>query len=153
MRTFVQDVAGGSPRPIGDKDVWATLVSPDGRLVAGGQGEGHVIYAADGSGSPRAVAGTKPHDVFVRWSADGRAIDLSATDEHPMALYRLDLSTGRRERRTALAPPEMTGFLRYGPRIRGPGVTVTPDGKYYAYTYFTDSSRLVLIDAGPNWWR
>ena len=61
MRTFVQDVAGGSPRPIGDKGIWATVVSPDGRLVAGGQGAtDHIIYAADGSGPPRPVAGAHP---------------------------------------------------------------------------------------------
>ena len=47
----------------------------------------------------------------------------------------------------------MTGFLRYGTRIVGPGLTITPDGRYYAYTYFTDQSRLVLADVGPDWWK
>ena len=153
MRSFVQDVPEGSPRPIGGKGLWATVVSPDGRLVAGGQRGEHVVYAADGSGGPRPVAGARTRDVFLRWSADGRSIDLHGVDELPMSLYRLDLATGRRERRIPLAPPDMTGFVRYGPRIRGPGVSVTPDGKFYAYTYFTDSSRLVLVDAGPNWWK
>ena len=73
--------------------------------------------------------------------------------EEPLALYRLDLATGRRERWKQLAPPDMTGFLRYGSRIKGPGLSITPDGRYYAYTYFTDQSRLVLTDAGPNWWK
>ena len=154
MRSFVQDVPGGSPKPIGGADLWATVVSPDGKQVAGGQGdEGHVIYAADGSGGPRSIAGTKSRDTFVRWSADGRTIDLYGVDEYPMALYRLDLATGRRERWKTLSPPDLTGFVRYGPRLRGPGVCVTPDEKYYAYTYFIDSSRLVLVDAGPNWWK
>jgi len=154
FRSFVQDVPGGSPRPIGGEDLVATVVSPDGKRVAGRQGaEGHVIYAADGSGGPRPVAGTKSRDVFVRWSADGRTIDLTGADENPMVLYRLDLATGRRERWKTLSPPDGTGFVRYGPRLRGPGVCVTPDEKYYAYTYFIDSSRLVLVDAGPNWWK
>ena len=154
MRTFVQDVAGGSPRPIGDKGVWATVVSPDGRLVAGGQGAtDHIIYAADGSGPPRPVAGAHPRDSFVRWAADGGTIVLYGLDEQPLTLYRLDLATGRRERWKTLAPPDMTGFLRYGPRIRGPGLCVTPDGRYYAYTYFTDQSRLVLAEGGRTWWK
>ncbi len=50
-------------------------------------------------------------------------------------------------------PPDRTGLLRYGPRIRGPGLSVTPDGRFYAYTYFTDQSRLVLAQVGPGWWR
>jgi hypothetical protein len=153
MRSFVQDVPGGTPKPIGDAGVWLTVVSPDGKLVAGGEGEGHVIYAADGSGGPRPIAGTKPRDAFVRWNTDGRTIDLSGADEYPMTLYRLDLATGRRERWKTLSPPDGTGFVRYGPRLRGPGVSVTPDEKYYAYTYFIDSSRLVLVDAGPEWWK
>ena len=51
-------------------------VSPDGRLVAGGQGEGHVIYAADGSGGPRSVAGAKPRDVF-------RSLERRRPDDRP----------------------------------------------------------------------
>lgn len=29
----------------------------------------------------------------------------------------------------------------------------TPDGRFYAYTILTDSSRLILSEVGPSWWR
>ncbi len=68
-----------------------------------------------------------------------------------MTLYRITLGSRRRERWKELAPPDLTGFLEYGSGPRG--VRVTPDGQFYAYTFFTDSGRLTLWDAGPNWWR
>jgi len=29
----------------------------------------------------------------------------------------------------------------------------SPDGQFYAYSYYSDSSRLTLVDGGPNWWK
>jgi Tol biopolymer transport system component len=152
--TYIQDVEGGPPRQIGKEGMYGTLVSPDGRTVTiWTWDEGVYFYSADGEENPRPVRGALGSDAPWRWSSDGKTIYLWAIDEEPPALYRLDLATGRRERWKQLAPPDMTGFLRYGSRIAGPGLTITPDGRYYAYTYFTDQSRLVLTDAGPDWWK
>ena len=73
--------------------------------------------------------------------------------EPPLTVYRLDVASGRRELWKRFAPPDLTGFLRYGPRIRGVGYAVTPDGRAYAYTYFTDQSRLTLIEGPREWWK
>ncbi len=151
--TYIQDVEGGPPRQIGKEDMFGTIVSPDGRTVTLITHEDVYFYAADGEENPRPIRGALGGDAPIRWSSDGKTIYLWAYNEEPLALYRLDLATGRRERWKQLAPPDMTGFLRYGSRIAGPGLTITPDGRYYAYTYFTDQSRLVLTDAGPDWWK
>jgi hypothetical protein len=151
--TYIQDIEGGPPRQIGKEGMYGTLVSPDGRTVTLMTHEGVYFYSADGEENPRPVRGALGNDVPIQWSSDGTTIYTWAFGEEPLTLYRLDLATGRRQRFKQLAPPDMTGFLRYGSRLMGPGVTVTPDGRYYAYTYFTDQSRLVLAEAEPDWWK
>ena len=157
-RSYIQDVEASLPKPIGEEGMRAMLVSPDGLTIAGkaDQELGFRLYRADGEGPPRAVPGALPGDVLIRWSSDGRTIyaySVDDIDEPRLTLYRLDLATGRRERWKELAPPDMTGFVRYGPPIRGVGVSITPNGLFYVRSYFTDQSRLVLAEAGPNWWK
>ncbi len=151
-RPYIQDIEGGSPKPFGDEGLWATLVSPDGRRVAGTTPDGKLwIYPIDGGVRPQRIADILPGDTLVQWGADGKTIYLRGAEEQPLTLYRLDLATGRRERWKELAPPDPTGFQGYA---TGPGtVRVTPDGRYYAYTYLTDSSRLVLGEGTADWWK
>ena len=51
----------------------------------------------------------------------------------------------------ALAHPDLAGFLEYqaGPTA----VRVTPDGRAYAYTFFTVQNRLAIADVGKDWWK
>jgi dipeptidyl aminopeptidase/acylaminoacyl peptidase len=164
-RSFIQDLEGGAPKPFGDEGFRAVLVSPDGRSVAGtrprSQQEGfamgakveslHLIYPADGNGGPRPIAGALPDDTLVQWSGDGKTIYVRGGEAQPLTLYRLDLATGRRDRWKALVPPDLTGFRGYAESAGA--VCITPDGRFYAYTFLTDSSRLTLIEVGPNWWK
>ena len=150
-RSYIQDLDGGAPKPFGDEGLQARLVSPDGREVAGTMSKGgQFIYRADGQARPRPIRGALPEDQLVQWSSDGKAIYVRGGEEPPLHLYRVDLATGRRELWKKLAPPDMTGFVQYS-GLRG--LVVTPDGLFYAYSFFTDSSRLILGEAGPNWWR
>ena len=151
-RSYIQDIAGGPPRPFADEGIRATLVSPDGLEIAGSSLEGlHLIYRADGEGRARSIQGAEPGDFLVQWSADGKSILVRGSEERPLTLYRIDLASGSRERWKELAPPDLAGFLEYhtGPTA----ARVTPDGRFYAYTFFTDLERLTLTDAGKNWWK
>ncbi len=152
LRSYIQDIEGGPPKPVGDEGLWAILVSPDGRRIAGNTPDGvHWIYPTDGEGRPQRIAGILPEDTPIQWSADGKTIYLRGAEERPLTLYTVDLATGRRERWKELAPPDPTGFQGYA---TGPGtVRVTPDGRYYAYTYLTDSSRLILGEGTADWWK
>ncbi len=151
-RSYIQEIAGGPPRPFGDEGIRATLVSPDGREIAGSTSEGlHLIYRADGEGRARSIQGAEPGDFLVQWSADGKSILVRGSEDRPLTLYRIDLASGHRERWKELAPPDLAGFLEYhtGPTA----ARVTPDGRFYAYTFFTDLERLTLTDMGKNWWK
>jgi len=151
-RSYIQDLAGGPPRPFADEGMRATLVSPDGREVAGSTLEGlQLIYRADGEGRPRPIEGAEPGDFLVQWSDDGKSIFVRGSEEMPLTLYRLDLVTGHRERWKELAPPDRAGFVDFvsGPR----GVRVTPNGQFYAYSFYDDLERLRLTEVGKNWWK
>ena len=114
-RSYVQGLSGGPPRPFAEEGMRATLVSPDGREIAGSTLEGlHLIYRADGEGRARAIGGAEPGDFLVAWSDDGRSILVRGAEDRPLTLYRIDLESGRRERWKELAPPEIAGFLEYG---------------------------------------
>ena len=151
-RTFIQDVAGGPPRPFEEEGMRGVLVSPDGQEIAGSTLEGlQLIYRVDGSGRPRTIAGAQPTDQLVQWSADGKTMIVRGPEEMPMTLYRIDLATGSRQRWKELAPQDLTGFVEFG---SGPSsVRVTPDGRYYAYTFYSDLETLFQVDVGPSWWK
>ncbi len=150
--SYTQDLAGGAPRPFAEEGMRATLVSPDGREIAGSTLEGlHLIYRADGEGRARAIVGAEPGDFLVQWSADGKSILVRGPEARPMTLYRIDVASGSRERWKGLAPPDPAGFVEFG---AGPmGVRVTPDFRFYAYNYYNDLENLRMTDLGKSWWK
>jgi hypothetical protein len=151
-RSYVQDVSAGPPRPFAEEGMRATLVSPDGSEIAGSTLEGlHLVYRADGQGRARPIVGAEPGDFLVQWSADGKAILVRGAEERPLTLYRIDLASGRRERWKELAPPDPAGFIEFG---SGPkGVRVTPDFRFYVYTFYSDLENLRVTDLGKTWWK
>jgi hypothetical protein len=147
---YVQDLEGGPPKRI--EGMLPFIVSPDGKSLVATGPDGLYLLPSGGESPPRPIPGGHL-DWPLQWGADGRAIYTYMHDESQLILSRLDLATGRSERRWAVSPPDKAGFLHFGTRPVGMGTNITPDGRYYAYTYFTDQSRLILTDVGPNWWR
>jgi len=151
-RSYIQDLAGGPPRLFAEEGMRATLVSPDGTEIAGTTLAGlQLICRADGEGRARAILGAEPGDFLVQWSADGKSMLVRGEEERPLTLYRIDLTTGRRERWKELAPPDMAGFLEFG---AGPmGVRVTPDFRFYVYSLTSDLESLRTLEVGRSWWK
>jgi hypothetical protein len=150
VRSYVQDLDGGSPRPFGEEGMRATLVSPDGNEIAGSTSEGHFRYPASAGGPGRPIAGTEPDDFLVQWSADGKSLFVRGAEDRPLTLYRVDLASGKRERWKELAPPESAGFLQYGEGPRS--VRVTPDGRFYVYTYWSRLGVLSVLEGPTRRW-
>ncbi len=151
-RSYIQDLSGGPPRPFAEEGMRATLVSPDGREIAGTTLEGlHLIYRADGEGRARAISGAEPGDFLIQWSADGKTIVVRGAETRPLTLYRIDLESGRRERWKELAPPDPTGFVEFD---AGPmGVRVTPDLRFHVYSFYNDLENLRMTELGKSWWK
>ena len=142
-RTYVQDVDGGDPRPITPDGFVGLLLSPDGRTLATVDRYGeYYLGSVDGSSAPRAIPGYLDGDVLLQWSADGRSLFIREAGNLVLRMHRLDIATGERRFWKELVPPDPTVLIDIG---SDPGqVRITPDGKSYAYTYWTFEGELYL---------
>ena len=140
VRCYVQDIAGGKPRPVTPEGTSQGFVSPDGRMIlVKASGGALALYPVDG-GEVRPVAGATPDDAVIRWSADGRSLLVSRRGEVPARIERLDVATGRREPVRTIGPTDLAGVLSVGP------FAFSNDGKSYAYACRRTSSHLFLVE-------
>ncbi|HEY3203822.1 MAG TPA: protein kinase [Thermoanaerobaculia bacterium] len=143
-RLYVQDLAVGAPRPVTAEGAGAgfhgIVLSPDGRFATGpAPGSGFARYPLEG-GSPLLIEGLAEGEVPVQWSADGRSLYVYRIGDVPARIFRLDLSTGRRELWKELTPPDPAGTNTIQ------NVQITPDGRAYAYFYGQVLSDLYLVE-------
>jgi serine/threonine protein kinase/dipeptidyl aminopeptidase/acylaminoacyl peptidase len=142
-RTYVQDVDGGEPRPVTPDGFVGLLLSPDGRKLATVDRYGeYYLCSLEGKADPQPLAGYLDGDTLLQWTADGRFLFIREAGNLVLRIHRLDLSTGAREFWRELVPPDPTVLTDIG---SDPGqVRITPDGRSYAYTYWTFEGELYL---------
>jgi Tol biopolymer transport system component len=140
MRCYVQDIAGGSPRPITPEGTGGGLVSPDGKSVlAQDSDRKYFIYPVAG-GSPVLVSWIGPDETVAQWTPDGGAILVFHQKDIPSRVEKIDMATGHRTLVRILAPADRAGTLEI------PAVSFSADEKAYAYSYVKNVSRLALIE-------
>ena len=139
MRTFVQDLDGGQPRPVTPEGVTGYAVSPDGKLLLGRDtSEKKALYPLDG-GEPRTVPGLEDEDKLIRWTDSADSVFIYRDRERPIRIYKLNLSTGRKELVKEILPRDPAGLLGTVT------VLMTPDGKGYVYAFTRRLSDLYLV--------
>ncbi len=145
-RLWVQDISGGKPRPLTSEGVFFPVatnpISPDGKLIAAlGPDRICSLYAVEeGTTSrPRPIPGAAPREPALRWSRDGRSLFVRKAGS-PASVYRLDLSSGRRELWKEFQPAEPLGSGQVT------NIVPTPDGQSWAYTYYRYFSDLFLLE-------
>jgi len=145
-RMYIQDLAGGMPRTItpviaGRPSHFETqLASPDGKYIfVPDVNKKGSLYPVDG-GEPKIVPGWLPEDFWITWSADGRSAYVYHDEKTSAPVYRLDLTTGKRELVMTLAPSDPAGVTAVL------NVRMTPDGKTYAYSYDLELSDLFIVE-------
>jgi eukaryotic-like serine/threonine-protein kinase len=145
-RFYIQDTEGGLPRPItpGISDrlpyYECHRISPDGKLIFARDTNGKAWFYPLAGGEPKAAPGWSPDDIWITWSADGRSTYAYHDQRTFVAVYRLDVATGRRSLVATLAPNDAAGVTSFI------SVALTPDGKSYAYSFDRTLSELFLVD-------
>ena len=142
-RLYLLDVPLGKPRAMTPEGVgvvnYTHYVSPDGQSFLGldASGTSSTYSIRSGEGTP--VRGLSPGEVAFGWAGDGKSV-YAYRPAVPALVYRVDLSTGKRELWKELDPPNPAGINF----IRAPHISA--DGKAYAYNYNRVLSELFLVD-------
>lgn len=144
LRPYVQDLDGGPPRAIAPEGVTmrtgSSAISPDGAWFAAiGPGRLAALYPTSG-GEPRILPALARGDVPSRWSGDGRFLYVYRHGPIPAPVYRLDLSTGKKELWKEVGPSDSAGVTAIA------HFQVTPDGRAYVYNYERTLSDLYLVE-------
>jgi dipeptidyl aminopeptidase/acylaminoacyl peptidase len=148
VRLFVQTLPKEPPVALtteGTGTVWSYPISPDGRHVivhVGGSETPFSIYSL-GDGTTRPISGLRPADTPLRWSGDGRHLFVHAGRQgFPVAIERLDLGSGQREKWRELPVPDPAGMLGIG----AGAILLTPDGRTALYHGFRIVADLYLVE-------
>jgi hypothetical protein len=118
------------------------MISPDGNFFLASDPQGKVAVHAMQGTAVRPVAGINEDDDVAAWSADGRSLYVYRRGEMPFHVFRLDLSTGRKEPLNVVAPADTSGAERSH-------ILFTPDGKGYVYEVARPLCELYLVDIWP----
>ncbi|MGB9403805.1 MAG: protein kinase [Candidatus Acidiferrales bacterium] len=145
-RMYVQDLEGGKARAftpailVNPKEYAYGLVAPDGRDCFARDLNGRGWLYPMAGGEAKAVAGVLPEETWVNWSADGRSAYVYQDKKDDAEVFRVDVTTGKRQQVAKLGPGDPAGLVGIEP------VRVTPDGRAYAYSYNRSLSDLYVVD-------
>ncbi len=138
-RTYVVDVAGGTPEPVTPEGVYATLPSPDGKFLAGETADYKLdLFPLDG-GPVRHIPDVEPGYVLAQWSADSKALFVFRPGEVPLTVQRLDIATGKMKAVRQLVPADRGGVVSIAP------VITNLNASEFAYSSYQTLSVLYVI--------
>jgi Tol biopolymer transport system component len=143
-RAYMQDTNDGDPVQIGPLGIRNPTVAPDGRTVAALTERGPVLFTI-GVDDLQPCRGLDALDVPIGWSSDGRALFFTRARGSTVEIHRLEVSSGRERLLWSLAHQDAAGALIPGGGPGG-GIRLTPDGKYYAYSFIRSLSDLYLVE-------
>ena len=141
-RAWVQDLQGGKARPITPEGVVGSTLSPDGRFVAARGPDHNIAHYPIEPGPTRPIPGIDPDDRILRWTADGKSLFVHHRPGPSLTsrVYRIDISTGRRELWKEFTPRDTTGIQSIG------ADAATADGKILIHTYSHTLSDLYIAE-------
>jgi Tol biopolymer transport system component len=142
LRLWVQDVDGGTPRPISPEGIMARrrqCISPDGKQVAARDPDGNIAIYPIAGGESSLVPGTQPGEEPVQWTPDGKAL-LVARREVPVRVFEITLASKKRTLLQSFTPADPTGLFGNA------APSFSRDLKSYVYAYQRITSDLYIVD-------
>jgi eukaryotic-like serine/threonine-protein kinase len=144
LRSYIQDIDGGNPRPLTDEGTVVLLLARDGKQVVARRPDGQYHRINLDTGESVLIRGLGEGDIPVQWSANGRSLYVRSPGDFVATLHRIDLVTGRREFWKELAPLDPAGVM--GLQSEPRGVLLTPDGEAFVYSYWNTLTELYLAE-------
>jgi Tol biopolymer transport system component len=138
VRCYVQGLEDPAPRPVTAEGTSEGFVSPDGRRIVVRSARGLEVMSAEG-GEGRVIPDAGELSV-IRWSPDGKSVLAGYAWEVPESLWRVEVTTGRRELFRTFAPPDLTGAVAISQ------IAIADDLKVYGYGIRRMHSHLFLVD-------
>ena len=138
-QTFLVDLSTGALKPLTPEGVYASLPSPDGRLLVGGTSRDHhlSVYSLEGA-RPVEVPMDNGYSVG-QWSGDSKAIYVYRVGDVPLRVYRSEIPSGKVTAVRDLIPADPAGVVSISP------VVTNHDGTAFAYSYYQTLSVLYVI--------
>jgi serine/threonine protein kinase/dipeptidyl aminopeptidase/acylaminoacyl peptidase len=135
LRTWLQDLSGGDPRPITEEGITGVMISPDEKWLLAGTGFIYPrvvdpVLVPIAGGPAVKVAGIKPDDNVMGWSSDGAlyVTPFTHVSRGLLPVEKLNPHTGARTAWRDLAQPIVSGVQPDRPIL-------TYDGANYIYGY------------------
>jgi serine/threonine protein kinase len=135
LRTWLQDLSGGDPRPITEEGITGVAISPDEQWLLAGTGFIYPkvvdpVLVPIAGGPTVKVAGIKPDDSVIGWSSDGElyVAPFTHVTRGVLPVEKLNPHTGARTAWRELAQPIVSGVKSDRPML-------TYDGANYLYGY------------------
>ncbi|HZQ67498.1 MAG TPA: serine/threonine-protein kinase [Terriglobales bacterium] len=137
-RSYVCDMGCKTLTPVTPEGVQG-FPTEDGKEVVSRQGDVLTFYPISG-GQPRTVIAKIPNLAFPQSGNTGRYVIGAGQLGVPMKLYRYNTLTGEKKPWKELVPPDRVGVFIANI------FDVTPDLRWYAYSYVRDLSDLYMVE-------
>jgi len=144
-RLYTQDLAGGAPQvftpPVSlfTNGFESHLLSPDGERAFARDLNGKGWLYPLAGGTPEPIQGLTPRDAWINWSGDGRSGYVFDNAITRAQVFRINIANGNRQLVAELGPSDPAGLTSVLP------VRVTPDARFFAYSFDRALSNLFLV--------
>ncbi len=140
QKTYVTDISGATPQPLPGEPVFNGHISPDAtRLFTRKDNVWLTQPLPDGTATP--IPGLRDNEFPIAWSADGKSIFAETRSPNGLSVAKIDLATGKREDWMQWSPKSQVGLAPW----KAP-ISITPDGRYMAFTYGTHFGQFYRSD-------
>ena len=139
---FITDRHGAQPKFLSPTTpVVRPEVSSDGNSVLVGDAEGHIGVFTLATSTFKLIPGMLPKESVAAWTSDPQRVFTQLQTPTGLSIYKLDLTSGKRELWQAIVPKDQVGLRPITNEI-----AITPDGHWMAYAYRTQLSQLYRSD-------
>jgi Tol biopolymer transport system component len=138
-RLYVQALDGSAPQPLQSGAYFLRpAVSPDGKWVAGVDGERRLLRVPIDGGEAKVIA-TDFGLIVLRWTPSGKTL-LAQGDGVPAILYKVDAETGKYKPWKEIGPLDLANVSRIWP------AGISQDERTIVYSFLRSHSALFVVD-------